>query len=308
MEANQKSNLNIKDYIPQWSANKYQEMKSQLNGYWDEDIWYPADNPLQNLSKGRGAAIRFNKCTSKIKLEIKFACYQKVINKEWSASTLHNNASRINRICEWLGTRHYSSETLLEKSLEQWLISFKTYLVDIGKKPRKQITSGVDSEGKPKIYFGQDKCIYKLTSIYNFIFDFYDSRNEYDKDIWDMRKLGLTRKYVNSSSQHILNFTELKYTWALPAVKKFIKYKISFLSPTTCCHKLLSIKTFFNFLFLKYPHIIPTEISREIVLDYLGYLSTLSHSNGYHRRFISDLRDFFELCFRERWLDRKSVV
>ena len=213
METNQKSNLNIEDYIPQWSANKYQEMKSQLNGYWEEDIWHPADNPLQDRSKMRkaiGSPIYFNRCNKKIRLEIKFSCYQKALKKEWSAGTIHHNASKINRICEWLNAKHPLTKTLLEKSLEQWLISLKTYLIEIDKYYGKQVVKGITNKGEPINYYAQDDCIYKLTSIYNSIVDFYDDRNEYDKDIWDMRKLGLTNKYVNASSQHLLNFTELR--------------------------------------------------------------------------------------------------
>ena len=70
MKANQKSNLNVENYTPQWSANKYQEMKSQLNNYWEEDIWHPADKPLQDRSQIRkaiGSPIYFNRCNKKIR-------------------------------------------------------------------------------------------------------------------------------------------------------------------------------------------------------------------------------------------------
>ncbi len=304
MEANQKSNLKIEDYIPQWSANKYQEMKSQLNGYWEQDIWYPADNPVQDRSKigkGIGSCVRLNKCPNKIKLEIKFACYLKIANKEWSAGTLHSNASKINRICEWLGAKHLNVETLLEKSLEQWLISLRTYLIETGKDYGQQVTQSIDTKGKPKAYYAQDDCIYKFTSIYKSIIDFYDDRNEYDKDIWDMRKLGLTNKYVSSCSQHILNFTELKNTWALSAAKKYIKYKLLLVAPNTCYTKLLSIKTFFNFIFSQNKNITSAEIDRNLILDYFGYLASLKHSDTHRHDLIANLRDFLELC--ENWLD-----
>ena len=116
-----------------------------------------------------------------------------------------------------------------------------------------------------------------------------------------MRKLGLTKKYVNASSQHLLNFTELRNSWILPAAKKYIKYKLSFVSPSSCNHKLLSIRIFSNFLFSHNPNITPQEINRNIILDYLGHLVALNHSDVYRHKLIADLREFLELCCRNEY-------
>ena len=63
-----------------------------------------------------------------------------------------------------------------------------------------------------------------------------------------MRKLGFTDKYVNSSRQHILNFTLLKNSWFYNPTQRFIKYKMPLVSSSTCYSKLLAIKTFYEFI------------------------------------------------------------
>ena len=91
MEANQRFNLNIEEFIPQWSIKKHQEIKKQLQGYWSEDIWLSSENPFnfQDRTKRKtqkgytGSRLCFENCPSIIKEEIKYACYQKVKKQEF---------------------------------------------------------------------------------------------------------------------------------------------------------------------------------------------------------------------------------
>ena len=59
-----------------------------------------------------------------------------------------------------------------------------------------------------------------------------------------------------------------------------------------------SIRIFSNFLFSHNPNITPQEINRNIILDYLGHLVALNHSDVYRHKLIADLREFLELCCR----------
>ena len=305
MEANQKSNLNIEDYIFQWSANKYQEMTSQLNGYWGQDIWSPADNPLRDKNvapRNIGSRVCFDKCGKKIRLEIKFACYQKLADQEWSAKTIHNSAAKINLICEWLGNRHINAKSLLDKQLEEWLVSLRAYLIDEDKYYAFQRVKSFRKK-KYTTYKQEDRCIYIFKQIYKIVFDFYDSRDEYDKKIWDVYKLGFENKDNGASKNRWLDFGELQYSYFYDAAKRFIRYKLALVSPRTCDAKLLAIKKFKAYLFSNYPRIQASEINREIIINYLGYLSSLDISEGHRHRLIADLRDFFEIGFREKWLN-----
>ena len=287
-------------YTVQWSEKKYLEMICQLTGYWEQDLWHPRENPFRDKTKkGLGACIYFERCPLKIKTEIKYACYYKLSNEEWSWTTLHYNGSKYNRIIEWLSQSVFNNESLIDRPLNDWLLSLRSYLVEKGKFFGKTRVRGVKKNGEPKEYDAQDSCIYKFTQIYDKIQNFYDERDEYEKDIWDMRKLGFTDKYVNSSRQHILNFTLLKNSWFYNPTQRFIKYKMPLVSSSTCYSKLLAIKTFYEFIIKNYPNIKPDDINRQTILDYLGYLNTLEITRGYYHKLIADLKDFLEICYRE---------
>lgn len=290
----------------QWSKEKYKQMEALLQGYWLQDVWSPHENPLRDKSKdctGVGSCLRFTQCPLQIKTEIKFACYERAKNQEWSMTSLHCNASRINRICEWLGKKHLQSISLVDRPLSEWLLSLKTYLIEIDKYCGSKKVRGVNKRGETIAHNAQDDCIYKFTQLYKLVFDFYNDGNEYEKDIWDLRKLGFTDKYVSSSHQHLLNFTELKRSWLYLVAKHYIKYKLPLVSPSTCSHKLLSLRKFYDFLSESHPNIRPSEINRSLVVEYLGYVAALSIGSHYRHRVIADLRDFLELCFREKWAD-----
>ncbi|MBR8833228.1 MAG: phage integrase family protein [Stigonema ocellatum SAG 48.90 = DSM 106950] len=287
----------------QWSESKYREMIGQLIGYWQQDVWHSRENPLKdNKSFNPGISLCFENCPEFIKTEIKFVCYQKATTQEWSTLTLHTYASYINRICKWLSERNSSFKSLIEQDLNEWLLSLRTYLVgekQYFKGQFKQITGN----GKIELREREDKCIYIFTQIYKTILDLFDHRNEYEKDVWDLRKLGFTNTYVNTSRQHILDFTEIKFIWLRQATKKFIKYKLTLVSSSCCHHKLLAIEKFSQFLFNNYSEIQSNEINRNLILEYLSYIANLEIGSSYRHKMIAGLREFLQLCFREEWLN-----
>ncbi len=225
-----------------------------------------------------------------------------MINQDWSPSTLHHNASKLNRICKWLHSQHSQIHSLLDKKLDEWLLSLRTYLIKENKYFDCRRVKSFRTH-KPTTYKQEDDCIYKFKQIYKFIIDFYDETDEYEKDIWDIYKFGFEDKDINATKYRWFNFTELKESWLYQPVKKFIRYKLALLALVTCKHKLNSLKTFYIFLSLNYPNIQPSEINRQVIVDYLGYLPTLNVDRSHHHRLIADLRDFLEICFREKWAD-----
>ncbi|BDA71859.1 hypothetical protein CAL7716_060250 [Calothrix sp. PCC 7716] len=203
-----KTNKQLIDYIISGNEAKYQYMKSQLIEYWAKDIWSPASNPLKGSSKIRGSCLHFEKCPGRTKVEIKFFCYQKVVNQDWNLKSLHQKASKINRICEWLHSQHSLSNSLLDKKLDEWVLSLRTYLIATKKYYGRQ-SSKLLSSNQIKTYKGEDECIYKFQQIYKFLLDFYDDRDEYEKEIWDVYKLGFEEKDTNATRYRWFDFTAL---------------------------------------------------------------------------------------------------
>lgn len=291
----------------EWSPIQFNTLKCELTGFWSQDDWSLKSNPLRDTNKtykNVGGKLRFNSCPEIIKSEIQYACYRLLVDKRWSVETLHYNYSKINIICQWLKEEHGGSRSLVDTPLTNWHLSLRTYLTKIGKiNKQRKIRGHVNKNGERQNYCAEHDCIYKFTTIYNYVTDYYDDRSEYEKDTWDLRKLGFTDKYVSASHQHKLNFTDIKEHFFYDAAQKYIKYKLPLVSSNTCHRKLLAINKFADFLSQQPQNIESHQINREVILKYLEYLTCFKISDSYRHQLIADIRDFLEICFREGWLD-----
>lgn len=83
-----------------------------------------------------------------------------------------------------------------------------------------------------------DGCISTFTQISKIIQDTYDNRDEYEKDIWDVHKLGATK--FGANRQHLLDFTKILQPWMFKGAKAKISSKAgsSLNEPVICCSQL----------------------------------------------------------------------
>jgi len=128
-------------------------------------------------------------------------------------------------------------------------------------------------------------------------------QSEYDKDVWDLRKLGIA---INlSRADYKLNFTRITQTWLRQAAKKLAKYTLSTKSASNTTAKLLALKDFSAFLNKSAPSIQPVDINRPIIVEYLSYLSSRKLAVQTRRNHICYLSIFLDLCNQEGWADIK---
>ena len=123
---------------------------------------------------------------------------------------------------------------------------------------------------------------------------------EYDKDIWDVRNLGID--FNRSRQDYKLNFTTITQAWLRQACKEYIRYTLATKTFNEALARLTGIRRFSKFLRDFYPLAAPTSLNRRIVVHFLSYLleaglaiSTRSSNIGY-------LKTFFELCCRNSWI------
>lgn len=125
--------------------------------------------------------------------------------------------------------------------------------------------------------------------------------SEYDKDIWDVRNLGISA--VPTAYQYKLNFSFILQPWLRMAIKKFIQYSLVTLELGTCQNKLEALKRFSKFLANFYPNLASSNINREIIVEYLGYLNGRKLSADSRIKSISELKNLFEYCVKYQWAD-----
>jgi integrase/recombinase XerD len=126
-----------------------------------------------------------------------------------------------------------------------------------------------------------------------------DPESEYQKDVWDLRCLGV--EAPPASSKYKLKFEHLLQPWLRQAAKLFIRHVLIVNSSSEAFNKLMSLKRFSRFIFENYSNINPQDINRTIILKWLEYLSRQSYN--VRIKGIVHINQFFELCQRSQWLD-----
>ena len=132
-------------------------------------------------------------------------------------------------------------------------------------------------------------------------------QSEFDKDIWDGRKLGAD---IRPSDRITIDFRVISQPWLRHTTKQYIKYTFATLSWATCVQKNKSVKYFSLFLAEFYPGCQASDINRPVIIKFLTYLVTKKLAEKTRLNTLVDLNIFFTLCSKNRWLDvsDKSLV
>ena len=124
--------------IISFSEDKLKWMEEQLNnadnGYWWQDIWDSESNPYNvdgthRLSHRK--SLYFNKINNCcLKTEMKFAYWQQLVQGKWNMGTLYGGGPyKVQKqFAEFFNQQ--KCQSFLDKSLEDWLIIFRTFLID----------------------------------------------------------------------------------------------------------------------------------------------------------------------------------
>ena len=190
-----------------WSKSKYEELVEQLVGYWAKDIWDLQNIPLDKKKKTRSPLyLRFLCPSTSVNNELKYAIWQKFIRQEWSLTS----TGHLYFLLKWVKDEFPSTlYSLTERSLAYWEAQFGLYLENQGVRVFRENTWVIKTKGIVK---GETHINYMsaLRSVYEVIYDFYDRRPEYEKDIWRLSRMGISghRKVYDR-----FNFTKIHQPW-----------------------------------------------------------------------------------------------
>ncbi|MFL5659740.1 MAG: hypothetical protein ACJ8BW_00125 [Ktedonobacteraceae bacterium] len=127
----------------------------------------------------------------------------------------------------------------------------------------------------------EDGRILLLRQIYAIVSDGYDDRPETEKDIWNMRKMGMVTNLTGGD--RYLNFTSIVQPWLRRIAKIFLEYNTALRSASDCQAKLLALRTFSLFLGKAFPAIQASHIDRAVILQYLSFLRDCNMSVTWRR-------------------------
>ena len=261
-----------------WSETKQQNLREQLVSFWLEDEWNMDECPLAikepkktpNPTRAFRRKICIQCTSSALAIEMKYACWQKFARGEWLPQA-EGYAYHIPRLVAWLNHVAPTGSSLLQKSLEKWEVSLRSYLVERG----NWITAKyrhIDTSFQLRIYAREDHCVHILRQVYQVLEEVYDERPEFEKDVWDLRKFGA--RLNCSQSDYTMNFTSIIQPWLRQAAKCCMRYELSFHSASACVGRLCAIKAFSRFLRKMHAGATACNIDRAMMIEYMAFLAT----------------------------------
>lgn len=207
----------------------------------------------------------------KIKNEYKFYILFNFKNNIFKVKGMRSKFTQFKKIAEFLN-KHYANTKSLKDIDDRDELSkrFFFYLNQLGLE-NKYLTS-YEVYRQNSIYYTA------ITCVYDFINDFYDERNETEKDVWNYKKI------VGTNISATLSFSNISFLnipkYYRETVKNYLKTIITVKSFTHCYGTVSSINIFFNYFYSnKYKDGFLENLNRKDMENFFYY-----HANTFKGR------------------------
>lgn len=275
-------------YIPDPDCGKITEMEAFLRGtYWENDVWCIHD-PFFDEYRSDAAAdhaarrIVFSEYPYLFRLELKYYFAERISKRTLNLHTIHHDyrfaiSLYLRFLSKFYPELQSFSEIRVNELQAQWL-------------------EHIEREG-----YHTSRSAYKaqISRLHLFFLDFYDTRDEFEKDIWDFRKIPGVNIPINSATFRI-NFTSVPSPFR-DLARRYIKLRITTQSSSQVRVELNSIALFLQFIAVKEPEWTSLKaLSRRHVEDFLtSYLGahgdrtrTILNKLIFIRHFIQRIQQF----------------
>lgn len=174
-----------------------------------------------------------------IKGEFKYFFMYKLLAKEYSPISLALGLCQACRhLCSFFNEYNFRINSILELDFDKTLALLRTWLADKGYSRHNDA---------PPLFRG----------MYKFYLRWYDTRDEYDKEVWDLRRMypeSEHPKYVGNRAWY-MNFKFINSPKLCSVIKRFFKVRVATRCLQTVHKELRYLRHFILFLQEKYPHI-----------------------------------------------------
>lgn len=257
--------------------SKVEGIEKNLTGYWSTDVWNINDYPLQNDEKLISFSyqnVDFSRIENvNIRTEMKFFFSERLKNNTYRPRTLWDGYGHAVKVLgEFISAKypHLLSITGIPK--ERFLMGYRTFLSE---RNLPIVRQKVYLPWQPE-YSKVSVYINFYNQLFDFFVDYYDDRDEVEKDKWDVRKLGID--YNKTRSEHIISFTSI-----VPKFRKWIKKYVEIrmviqqnLSFSRVKSIMSSMSTFLQFINDTHPGWSDLRnLKRDDILAFLKYVNAL---------------------------------
>ncbi|MGE7871615.1 tyrosine-type recombinase/integrase [Bacillus paramycoides] len=266
-----------------------------VNNSWNvgflENI--PQFREMVEKYKGSGRNVHFQINSPTVNLEVKYVWYQKLFKDQWTIySWLNSQTAYLRRLTAFLNGKYPNLYSLLDLDIDQAEREWWFWLEQLGVSTQvitKNVTYGV--------YKGRSSVANFLRVIYSNFFTLIDTREEWEKDRWDIRllhdKYGIN--YNKTMNHNYLNFTKIEQVEMRQHIKKYIKQRLlskNRFSLASAQYYLTLLPMFLSFIFSLEPSWTNLKgLKRSHMERYIQWLheytrSNLTKKNAHPERYI----------------------
>lgn len=272
-------------------------MNQSLVGYWANDVWNVMECPFLNKEYTRPVKnLFFDKIDNlKVRREFKFYFYICLNDHGLSVNTLWENATFLSILGQFISKYYPTINSIIDVPQQKFLLEYKTFLLENGR-PIENVRNiqKVMPWKSPTIVASPYITMYQR--IYDYFYNFYDDREETEKDRWDIRKLNID--YNKTQSRHFIDFSMIAQPFR-EQFKKYIKNRLIIqktISWSRACTYLCKLPLFFKFIKEKHPSWKDLKLlSRADIENFIEYLrSTPMGGNSTKRGSIPNENHIFQ--------------
>ncbi|WP_322972553.1 hypothetical protein [Pseudalkalibacillus salsuginis] len=160
-----------------------------------------------------------------INLEIKYVFFQQMFNGEWGLNYISKVSSYQKKLSKFINEIYPSLSSLLDLDLKKAEEKWVNWLEQKGYSTNQTVIH----KETGKMYTAKKDLANFLSLMYTYLLKQTDPREEWEKDIWDVRKLqdkfGI--KYNKSSDPHHIDFKKIQNLNIRIETKKYLKQRLS---------------------------------------------------------------------------------
>ncbi|PFM43773.1 transposase [Bacillus cereus] len=234
------------------TTNRVENPYFLMNNNWNIKFLksIPQFRKMADNYKGKRRNVHFRINNPIVNLEIKYVWYQKLFKEQWALSSGFNQkAALLTKLSIFINEKYSHLPSLfdldMEKAEREWLFWLEQHGIPTTKTSKTTMFDGYTHKSPAATYF---RIIHS-----NFLV-LADSRDEWEKDRWDVRilhtKYGIY--YSKSLTAHYLDFTKIEPLRIRESTKKYIKQRLmgrQDLSFATAKAYVRTLTKFFSFIF-----------------------------------------------------------
>lgn len=270
----------IEKFVQDDGNVKYKEVNDKYffeSDSWNVSIVGKIEQFKEEYSKynQKRQNIVFSLNNKNINLELKYVYYKKLFNEEWSFYNVFKYQKYNIKLIEFLNFKYPNIDSFLELDINKSEIIWRDWLQSKG----IDITTKKTTKSTGKTYEITTAYVTYLRRIYDYILKELDKRDEFEKDIWDVRILkqhyGIS--YSISDTTYLMSFKNIPQPTIRQECKLYFKEKLlskNNFSYSTARQYCSVISTFFRFI----KEIEPSwdsieDLNRNHILKYITYLN-----------------------------------